>query len=136
MSLIVKMDGNSRLAKQYRFANAANTLADKLDRQQRIHLIKDAVVNANGRTDALGRVLENLKAKPNYFTMNGHAAVSQYLGISVSRLPRTVVTAIDNVSDANDSKLAVQARRNAIAAALLKLARAMRNARIGRAAVV
>lgn len=130
--LVVKMDGNSRLAKQYRFANKAQELADRLERQERVHLVRNYVSNPNGRTDALGRVLETLNAKPTPGETNACLAVASYLGVEFNRLPNKVMDTLDALRVANDQTEGVVARRYAIATELRKVAQAVRNARIGR----
>ena len=133
MSLKVKMDGDSRLAKQFNFANTANTLATRLDNQERVHLVRRFVSNPNGRTDALGRVLELLDKKPAPGLSSRTNALASYLGVDASRLPKKVLEAVTTLEQANDYTEGVETRRVAVAGALRKLASAVKNARIGAA---
>ena len=130
--LKVNMQGNSRLAKQYRFHDAAMELVGKLENQERVHLVRMYVSNPNGRTDALGRVLENLNAKPEPGTYGRLGALASYLGVSYGRLPCNLRNAIQDLAVTNDTITDVNERRTEIARDLRVLARAVKNARIGK----
>jgi hypothetical protein len=133
MALKVKMDGNSRLAKQFRFHDAAVALADRIERGEvRCYRTGYRVARSAKRLDPLGHTLKAVGFTSFSNWSFPDDVLATYLGVTVDRLPNSVLQALQTLKDDSESMyLRSSTRTKCVALGLRILAKKVKNARIG-----